>query len=53
MLERGIDLSQALAKGDVFLAAAFDHNLAGIRTSPDIPAETCGWARIRVREASR
>jgi len=53
MLERGIDLSQALAKGDVFLAAAFDHNLSGIRTSPDIPAETCGWARIRVREASR
>jgi hypothetical protein len=53
ILERGIDLSPALEKGEVVLVGLFDRNLSAIRTRPEIPAETFGWARIRVREANR
>jgi hypothetical protein len=53
LLERGVDLTPALTRGEVILVGSFDHNLSGLRSVPEIAAETYGWARIRVGEASR
>lgn len=53
LVERGIDLSPALARGEVVLVGSFDRNVSGIRSTPELASETFGWARIRVGEAAR
>jgi hypothetical protein len=53
LLEKGIDFSPALAREEVIMVGSFDGNLAAIRTRPEIRAEVFGWARVRVREATR
>ncbi len=53
MQMRGLDWSPLLERGEVLLIGAFDRNLSGIRPRPEVPVETFGWARARVREASR
>lgn len=53
LLERGIDLTPALARGEVVLVGSFDANVSAIRSTPELSPETHGWARIRVGEASR
>jgi hypothetical protein len=53
LLERGVDLSLALAKGDVVLMGSFDRNLSGIRVEPSLDPETHGWVRVRIGGAAR
>jgi hypothetical protein len=50
---RGLDWSPLLERGESVLIGSFDRNLSGIRPQPEIPAAIFGWARARVREASR
>jgi hypothetical protein len=53
LLEKGIDWSPALAREEVLLLCSFDKNVSALLSKPEIPAEVFGWARIRVREATR
>jgi hypothetical protein len=53
LVERGVDLSPALDRGEVVLVGSFDRNLSGLRIQPSLDPETYGWTRVRVGEAPR
>lgn len=53
LLERGIDWSAALGRGEAILVGSFDANVSAVRSTPEISPESYGWARIRVGEAAR
>jgi hypothetical protein len=53
VLLRGLDLSPALARGELFFVGSFSQDLSGIRVDPEVSSTVYGWFRARVQEPKK
>jgi hypothetical protein len=53
VLVRGLDLSPALARGELYLVGSFSQDLSGIRSDPEVVPTVYGWVRARVQEPKK